>query len=232
MPGLRLSYWQRTRLDGVPANAKFLTLAARDRIPMLDRFTRGFEGLRVTVMGTRRIGSMVAQLASSLGMRVGEITRDPSRNDPMSGSFTELRRCPEDIETTARETDYLVLALLAAEGTRGLIDSRVLKALGPSGVLVNLARPSLMVEGARLSALRRRELQSAYVPSIARHTWLKSLSVLPGSWPPYCGGPGGSCRAASGTRAPGAHAARSAESDERSRTFDSKELTPQSEQVL
>jgi phosphoglycerate dehydrogenase-like enzyme len=158
----------------VTADAKFLPLAARNRIPHLDRFTRGFAGLRITVVGTGHIGNAVAQMASSLGMRVTGLTRDPTRVDANRAAFADLRRFPEDLAATARETDYLVLALPATDETRGLIDARILGELGSSGVLINLARPSIVNEAALMDALHRGSLQAAYVSRLER-----SASTVP-----------------------------------------------------
>jgi hydroxypyruvate reductase len=164
----------------IAADAKFLPLAARNRIPPLDRFTRGFTGLRVTVVGTGHIGRAVAEMASSIGMQVTGLTRDPMRVDANRAVFANLRHFPQDLAATARETDYLVMALPATDATRGIIDARILGELGSAGVLVNLARPSIVDEAALLAALRRGSLRAAYVSRLERSAnWVPWRSALP-----------------------------------------------------
>ncbi|MDQ8168874.1 MAG: NAD(P)-dependent oxidoreductase [Gemmatimonadota bacterium] len=164
----------------IAADARFLPLAARNRIPPLDRFTRGFTGLRVAVVGTGHIGRAVWQMASSIGMQVTGLTRDPMRVDANRAVFANLRPFPEDLATTAGETDYLVLALPATDSTCGIINARILGELGPAGVLVNLARPSIVDEAALLAALRRGSLRAAYVSRLERSAnWVPWRSALP-----------------------------------------------------
>ena len=157
-----------TAIACITADAKFLPLAARNRIPPLDRFTRGFSGLRIAVAGTGHIGCAVAQMASALGMQVTGLTRDPMRGCANRTGFADLRRFPDDLAATARETDYLVLALPATNATRGVIDARILGELGPAGVLVNLARPGLVDEAALLDSLDRGTLRAAYISRLER----------------------------------------------------------------
>ena len=61
----------------------------------------------------------------------------------------------------AGQSDILVVACLADDDNRGLIDADVLAALGPSGLLVNVARGSLVDENALIAALRGGTLGAA-----------------------------------------------------------------------
>jgi lactate dehydrogenase-like 2-hydroxyacid dehydrogenase len=60
-----------------------------------------------------------------------------------------------DLETLAARSDVLVLASSANESTYHLVDARILRALGPNGYLVNVARGSLVDEAALAEALRQ-----------------------------------------------------------------------------
>jgi lactate dehydrogenase-like 2-hydroxyacid dehydrogenase len=53
----------------------------------------------------------------------------------------------------ATESDYLVLITPGGAGTRKLIDADVLRALGPKGCVVNVARGSVIDEAALIDAL-------------------------------------------------------------------------------
>ena len=58
-----------------------------------------------------------------------------------------------DLRTLAAESDVLFLAAAAGAETDGAVDADVLTALGPHGVLVNVARGSLVDQAALIAAL-------------------------------------------------------------------------------
>src|SRR3546814_9610710 len=55
----------------------------------------------------------------------------------------------------------MVIAAKATEEKRGMIDASVMDALGPQGLLVNVARGQLVVEDALIAALREGRLGGA-----------------------------------------------------------------------
>ena len=61
----------------------------------------------------------------------------------------------------AAESDFLVVITPGGAGTRKLIDAAVLKALGPKGILVNVARGSVVDEAALIDALEKGEVGGA-----------------------------------------------------------------------
>ena len=58
-----------------------------------------------------------------------------------------------DILALANWSDFLVLAAPATHETVDIVDDKVLAALGPKGVLVNIARGSLVKDEALIAAL-------------------------------------------------------------------------------
>ena len=66
-----------------------------------------------------------------------------------------------DLLSLARESDVLVACCAGGAATRHLIDARVLEALGPQGVLVNVARGSVVDTGALVAALESGALAGA-----------------------------------------------------------------------
>ncbi|MDC7785317.1 2-hydroxyacid dehydrogenase [Rhodoplanes sp. TEM] len=106
--------------------------------------TRRVAGRTVGVVGLGRIGRHVADRAQAIGMRVLYHAR--SRKD---APYEHVA----DVVTLAARSDVLVLACPGGEETRHLVDAAVLDALGPDGVLVNVARGSVVDEPALLEAL-------------------------------------------------------------------------------
>ncbi|KEY98788.1 hydroxyacid dehydrogenase, partial [Sphingomonas sp. BHC-A] len=70
-------------------------------------------------------------------------------------------RRAEGLEALARDSDVMVIAAKATEENRGMIDASVMDALGPQGLLVNVARGQLVVEDALIAALREGRLGGA-----------------------------------------------------------------------
>src|SRR6185295_18576462 len=73
-----------------------------------------------------------------------------------------------DLEQLARESDVLVIACSGGNATRHLIDARIIAALGPQGVLVNVARGSVVDIEALTAALRAGELGAAALDVLER----------------------------------------------------------------
>src|SRR5262249_44292138 len=61
----------------------------------------------------------------------------------------------------ASNVDFLVVAAYGGPTTRGLVDAKVLEALGPEGVLINVARGSVVDEPALVAALRAGRIRGA-----------------------------------------------------------------------
>jgi lactate dehydrogenase-like 2-hydroxyacid dehydrogenase len=66
-----------------------------------------------------------------------------------------------DIQSLAQACDVLILACPANSETDKMINSAVLNSLGPSGYLLNIARGSVVDEGALLVALQQKKIAGA-----------------------------------------------------------------------
>ncbi|MBL7599010.1 2-hydroxyacid dehydrogenase, partial [Escherichia coli] len=66
-----------------------------------------------------------------------------------------------DIAALAGASDVLILAAPGGEETRAIVDAAVLDRLGPQGVLVNVARGSLVDEDALIAALAEGRIAGA-----------------------------------------------------------------------
>lgn len=108
----------------------------------------------VGIAGFGRIGREVARRATALGFPVH--VWDPYVTEVPAG----LRQ-HQTLEDLAAAVNHLTLHMPSTLATKGLVDRRVLGALGPRGHLVNTARGALVVEQDLLAALDAGELAFA-----------------------------------------------------------------------
>ncbi len=103
-------------------------------------------GKRLGVLGLGMIGQQIARrCVGGFDMTVAYHNRRPVEGSP-------YRYMPTLIDL-AEASDYLVIATPGGAATRGLVDAEVLKALGPHGFLINIARGSVVDTGALVAAL-------------------------------------------------------------------------------
>ena len=68
---------------------------------------------------------------------------------------------PAALDDLLPACDWVILACPLTPQTRNLIDARILAALGPSGILVNIARGTVVDEPALIAALREKRILTA-----------------------------------------------------------------------
>ena len=145
--------------DDVADLALGLLLSIARRIPQADRFVREGEwtkgpfalsrkvtGARIGIVGMGRIGQAIAHRALAFQMDVSYTARSPRSNVP----YTFY----PDAAALAAAVDFLVVITPGGAATRGMIDAKVLQALGPQGYLVNVARGSVVDQPALVAALQ------------------------------------------------------------------------------
>lgn len=156
--GVRVSNTPDVLTDDVADLAVGLMIAASRRMMVGDRFVRAGQwpkgkmplarkvsGKRLGVLGLGRIGEAIAKRAEAFGMTIAYTNRKP--RDGVSYRFVAS---PVDL---ARESDILVVAASAGADARNMVGRAVLDALGPEGLLVNVARGSVVDEPELLAAL-------------------------------------------------------------------------------
>jgi lactate dehydrogenase-like 2-hydroxyacid dehydrogenase len=116
-------------------------------------FTRSLGGMKLGIVGLGSIGVAVATRAEAMRMRVA--WWGPS---PKPGAAWPRA---ESLVALAKESDILVVAARAHGGNVGLISKEVIEALGPQGLLVNVARGQLVDEEALIAALKDGRLGGA-----------------------------------------------------------------------
>lgn len=107
--------------------------------------TGSLRGRRIGLLGLGRIGLAIARRLEAFGLPIAYCARRP-RED------VAYRHLPS-AEALAEAVDVLIVIAPATPETLRIVDARVLRALGPEGVLINVARGSLVDEAALVEAL-------------------------------------------------------------------------------
>lgn len=108
---------------------------------------------RLGLIGIGNIGQQIARRAAAFDMQIGYHSRQPRPELPY--------RHFADVQSLAAESDFLVLACPGGAATRHLVNRTVLRALGPQGFVVNVARGSVLHTGDLIEALRAGEIAGA-----------------------------------------------------------------------
>lgn len=106
----------------------------------------GIHGKRLGVLGLGTIGRKIALRAQAFEMEVGYHNRSPKADAPWA-YFDSLL-------ALADWADVLVVATPGGAGTRHLVNAEVLRALGPQGHVINIARGSVIDTQALADTLR------------------------------------------------------------------------------
>jgi lactate dehydrogenase-like 2-hydroxyacid dehydrogenase len=99
------------------------------------------------MVGYGRIGKAIAKRAAAFGMPITYFGR--SKQADVAYPFYD------DIVAMARDVDTLMVITPGGPQTKDLISKAVLEALGPRGIVINVARGSVVDEAALIEALRK-----------------------------------------------------------------------------
>jgi hydroxypyruvate reductase len=159
--GITLATAGDANADSVAEYAIGLCLATTRQIAAGDRFVRagswrgnsvermpmrpGFFGRRLGIYGLGAVGSRIARLATVFGVEIGYHGRSARADVPY--------RYLDSLEGLAAWADILVVAVRATAENRHAVNAGVLRALGPDGHLVNIARGIAVDEEALCNAL-------------------------------------------------------------------------------
>lgn len=143
-----------------------LLLNAVRQLPQADRYVRAgkwiekpfpltasLRGRTMGVLGLGRIGKAIAKRAEAFGLKVIYHGRRKQAD--------VTHRYYADLTEMARDCDILVAIAPGGPDTRHIINARVLDALGPDGIFVNVARGSVVDEDALIAALREKRILTA-----------------------------------------------------------------------
>jgi lactate dehydrogenase-like 2-hydroxyacid dehydrogenase len=107
-------------------------------------------GRKMGIFGLGAVGTEIAKRARGFDMEIGYNSR--SRKDQLGFRWFE------NINSLAQWCDYLIIAAPASEETYHVVNGEVLNFLGPDGVLVNVARGTLVDTNAVATALKQKRI--------------------------------------------------------------------------
>ncbi|WP_091576272.1 2-hydroxyacid dehydrogenase [Mesorhizobium qingshengii] len=143
-----------------------LLLAVARQIPQADAYVRDGNwckanmplvtrvyGKRLGIVGMGRIGKAVARRAAAFDCEIAYFGTRKHHELPYDfiGDLVEL----------ARRSEFLMVTLAGGESTRNIVNAEVLAALGPDGILINIARGSTVDETSLLAALESGAIKGA-----------------------------------------------------------------------
>jgi len=164
--GIMVTHTPDVLNDDVADLALGLLLAVARKIPQADRFTRNADwldgpfqltrkltGAKLGIVGMGRIGQAIAKRAAAFDIDISYNCRNPRNDVPY--------KYVASLVALATEVDFLVAITPGGAATKNLINADVLKALGPQGFLVNVARGSVVDQVALIEALQKKMIAGA-----------------------------------------------------------------------
>lgn len=144
-----------------------LLIATVRRIPAADTFVRegrwaagvafpfstSLRGRRVGIVGMGRIGVAIANRVAAMNLEVAYNSRSPKPDLPY--------RYVANVLDLAKESDVLILVVPGNAETDNMIGAKELAALGPNGILINIARGTVVDEAALIAALKNGGIHAA-----------------------------------------------------------------------
>ena len=107
----------------------------------------------VGIVGLGRIGKAIARRLDAMRVPVAYHTRSAQADVPY--------RYYAKLIDMARDVDVVLLVAPGGAATRNMVNAEVFGALGPNGILINMARGSLVDEPALIVALKNKTILSA-----------------------------------------------------------------------
>jgi hydroxypyruvate reductase len=108
---------------------------------------------RVGILGMGRIGKEIGKRAEAMNNTIAYHSRRPAAGVP-------YKHYPDLVEL-AKNSDFLLVIIPATPQTSKIVNKAVIEALGPTGILVNVARGAVVDEDALVEALTTGKLGGA-----------------------------------------------------------------------
>jgi lactate dehydrogenase-like 2-hydroxyacid dehydrogenase len=124
----------------------------------------------VGMVGMGAIGQAIARRLEAMKVPVVYHARRPAAG-------VSYKHYPKLVDM-ARDVDILVVITPGGPATQNLINAEVLRALGPEGILINMARGSVVDEPALIQALKDKTIMSAGLDVYVREPELPAELIL------------------------------------------------------
>ncbi|KAH7286196.1 hypothetical protein KP509_33G062500 [Ceratopteris richardii] len=164
--GIRVTNTPNVPNEDVADYAMLLTLAVLHRLCEADRFVRAglwkhqrfplghkASGLKIGIMGLGHIGLAIAKRTEAFNNTV--LYHDVCEKPDVPYRYYAM------LSEMAADSDVLVVACPLCASTKHIVNRDVLDALGPDGVLINIARGPVIDEVALVEALQQKKLRGA-----------------------------------------------------------------------
>ena len=115
---------------------------------------RKVSGKRAGILGLGRIGFEVGKRLQGFGLEIAYSARAPK---PAATGWSFIA----DPVALAAQSDFFFVTLAASPATRHIVNTKVVDAIGPEGMLINISRASNIDENALLDALENGRLGAA-----------------------------------------------------------------------
>jgi lactate dehydrogenase-like 2-hydroxyacid dehydrogenase len=172
--GIIVTHTPEVLNEEVADTALGLLLCTVREFPQADRYVRAgkwpqgqypltkatLRNRTVGMVGMGRIGKAIARRLDAFGVPVVYHTR----NNVADVSY---KYYPKLVDM-ARDVDTLMVIVPGGAATANMINAEVLKALGPNGIVINMARGSVIDEPALIEALKSRTIYSAGLDVFAK----------------------------------------------------------------
>lgn len=186
--GIKVTHSPGANAAAVAELAIGLLLAASRQIVAADRTIRdgrwadgsaaptpaaiGLSGRRIGIFGMGAIGRKIAQYLSSFDCELAYCSRSPKPDISLQHHLT--------LQSLVEWADVLIVAARADKSNRHVVGADAFRSLGPNGIVVNIARGSLLDEGALIAALEAGRLGSAGLDVFEREPFVSEpLKRLP-----------------------------------------------------
>ena len=147
---------------------------------LLEEEKKRFKGNELTgktlgIVGLGAIGSLVAEMAISMGMKV--LGYDPALSIDAAWRLPNQVRRIENISALLGHSDFVTLHLPVLDSTRGLINSELISAMKPGLCLLNFSREEIVNNEALINGLNVKALRM-YVADFPCHELIGRDDVI------------------------------------------------------
>lgn len=130
-------------------------------------------GKTLGIVGLGRIGSNVAKIARSMGMKILAVDKFPNEK-----IINKYKVKLVDLDTLLKESDVVTLHVPATTETYHLINRNNIKLMKPKSMLINTSRGAVVESEAVIWALNKGILRKAGLDVVEEEDKLESMSIV------------------------------------------------------